>query len=159
MNVEEGWKHVLFPLLVTHIRRRSSGDVIICRHGSWSGPVWLWGQVDRFVVADQWRLWEGQGLMKRVGRCAARPVGKPQLFIPLIPTVWLREEIPHRAHAYSIIDPVNRPYASLQWTEEGETDDVVEGVKDLFICLNQVWKTTWGMRLLKSISNEPSLLS
>ncbi|CAM4718042.1 unnamed protein product [Leuciscus chuanchicus] len=79
-----------------------------------NGPVWLWGQVNRLVVADRWRLWEGQGLMKRVGRCAARPVGKPQLFIPLIPTVWLREEIPHRAHAYSIIDPVNRPYASLQ---------------------------------------------
>lgn len=29
--VEEGWKHTL---LVTHIRRRSSGDVIICHCGS-----------------------------------------------------------------------------------------------------------------------------
>ncbi len=65
----------------------------------WTG--WLWW-VDGVCGKDR-------DLMKRVGHFVACPVGKPQLFAPLIPTVWLREEVPHRAHAYSIIDPVNRP--------------------------------------------------
>lgn len=83
-------------VLRRHMGRRWSDNVMICLVGSG-------GQVD---------CWRDGGLMKRGGRCAARPVGNPQLLAPLIPTVWRREEVPHRAHAYSIIDPVTWPYDS-----------------------------------------------
>lgn len=37
MIAEEGWKHVLFPLLVTHIRRRSSCDYLSSWFLKWAG--------------------------------------------------------------------------------------------------------------------------
>lgn len=59
-------------------------------------------------MVGRWHLQEGQGLNEASEALCCSPGGEAAAVRPFDPHC-VAEEVTHRAHAYSIIDPVNRP--------------------------------------------------